>query len=140
MQIGATAGNEDRRHVFMQRYDEVVRKDWAEKARRGDDGFDVNVSSCSLDLEALNSARHLYDTLYPKQAKGVKGGGKSSSKSSNGMLLSAFVQYLGAMRVALLSTGKGSGVGKGKGKRTWDSEPKRQGQWQQPAKFQKKYW
>ena len=85
MQIGASAGHEDRRHVLMQCYDEVVRKNWAECARRGDVGFDVNKACLVLDLEALNSARYLYDTLFPKQTKQPrKGGGKAYNKAPSG--------------------------------------------------------
>ncbi len=99
MEIGASAGHENRRHVLMQCYDEVVRKAWAEKARRGDVGFDVNTASLTLDLEALKSAGNLYDTLYPKLAKStethstrpsLRCGGKYASKFSSGMRL-AFV-------------------------------------------------
>ena len=92
MQVGACAGHEDRRHVLMQCYDEVVRKDWAEKARRGDVGFDVNKASLTLDLEALNSARHLYDTLYPKPVKSadshrMRGSGRPVRKFAYGIAI-----------------------------------------------------
>jgi hypothetical protein len=83
MQIGASAGHEDRRHVLMQCYDETVRYMWAEKARRGDEGFNVNIASLTLDLEALSSAKHLCDTQYPKSVKNTKGAERSSNKFSD---------------------------------------------------------
>ena len=68
MEIGANAGHENRRHVLMQFYDEVMRKEWAEKAQRGDEHFSVNKACVSLDLNALAHAKNEYDAAFAKRA------------------------------------------------------------------------
>ena len=43
-------------------YDEVARKDWAEKASRGDVGFCVREACRQLDPDLLSRAKRIYDT------------------------------------------------------------------------------
>ena len=47
--------------AFAVFYDELCRKEWAERASRGDTDFDVNVVSMDKDLEILARARIAYD-------------------------------------------------------------------------------
>ena len=61
MEIAASAANEKRRFALAVFYDELCRKEWAERASRGDTDFDVNVVSMVKDLEILARARIAYD-------------------------------------------------------------------------------
>ena len=84
MQIDASGVHEDRRNLPMQCYDEIVRKDWAESARRGDVRFDVKRASLTLDFEAPTTATHLYDTLYLKLTKSADAHRMRPSQKSGG--------------------------------------------------------
>ena len=101
MEIAVTSGHENRRAVLMQFYDEIARKEWAERALRGDPGFCVNkVCNCAshaskldtghyalqasmrLDSELLSRARHAYDRamkVEPAQQNASSGGGGGKS-------------------------------------------------------------
>ena len=57
MEIAASAANEKRRFALAVFYDELCRKEWAERASRGDIDFDVNIVSMVKDLEILARAR-----------------------------------------------------------------------------------
>ena len=52
---------------MAQHYDVAARKCFAERAFRGDDDFDVDVASKSLDLEILKCAEDHYDMLSAKR-------------------------------------------------------------------------
>ena len=61
------AASEKRRHVLAQFYDELCRKDWAERAARGDVDFDVNLACLACDNGVLDRARIAYDSTHKPQ-------------------------------------------------------------------------
>ena len=67
MEIAASAANEKRRFALAVFYDELCRKEWAERASRGDLDFDVNIVSMVKDLEILARARIAYDGASKQQ-------------------------------------------------------------------------
>ena len=67
MEIAASAANEKRRFALAVFYDELCRKEWAERASRGDFDFDVNIVSMVKDLEILARARIAYDGASKQQ-------------------------------------------------------------------------
>ena len=67
MEIAASAANEKRRFALAVFYDELCRKEWAERASRGDIDFDVNIVSMVKDLEILARARIAYDGASKQQ-------------------------------------------------------------------------
>ena len=52
---------EGRRGQLAQFYDEACRRDWAERAIRGDADFDVSVEAARLNLHLLERARTAWD-------------------------------------------------------------------------------
>ena len=59
---------------MAQVYDEICRKEWANRAARGDEGFDVNVESLKIDSELLARARGVHDAeLTEKPVKTARG-------------------------------------------------------------------
>ena len=94
--------------MLAQFYDEMCRKDWAERAARGDVDFDVNLVCLACDKEMLDRARIAYDSTNSSKApkeptaagssaglrrqKGTpKGSGTSHAVSSFDVLAFAFV-------------------------------------------------
>ena len=96
--------------MLAQLYDEMCRKDWAERAARGDVDFDVNLVCLACDQEMLDRARIAYDSTNsskahkeptaagssaglrrPKQGSTPKGSGTSHAVSSFDVLAFAFV-------------------------------------------------
>ena len=57
------------RHVLAQFYDELARKEWSERAARGDSSFDINVVCRAIDRDILETARSEYDYAYGPRAK-----------------------------------------------------------------------
>ena len=55
---------------MAQHYDMAARKNFAERAFRGDDEFDVDVASKSLDEDILKCAEDHYDMLSAKKLAG----------------------------------------------------------------------
>ena len=55
--------------VLAQIYDKLCRAEWAEKASRGDIGFNVNEASKHLHVDVLERAKLAYDAGAPKKAK-----------------------------------------------------------------------
>ena len=57
----------------------ACRKEWAEKAFRGDSNFDVNVACRTVDHELLNRARVAYkaDSPAAQAQRTVLGGGRA---------------------------------------------------------------
>ena len=103
LEVAANAahGEKKRRHVLCQFYDELARKEWAELAARGDQGFSVEDACQTIDRDILETARREYDdTLGPKatsdayevvhaasKGKSINkyaGKGKASGKGSDG--------------------------------------------------------
>ena len=69
LEVAANAahGDKKRRHVLCQFYDELARKEWAELAARGDQGFSVEDACQTIDRDILETARREYDdALGPK--------------------------------------------------------------------------
>ena len=78
MQIGlaATLNGLGRRAGMAPIYDEVCRKNWANRSAAGEIGFDVNKVALTLDQALLKQAEDIYDG-----AKGVsKGGAKGKAE------------------------------------------------------------
>ena len=69
-QVGLRASLRDRDLLMAQHYDMAARKNFAERAFRGDDGFDVDVASKSLDEDILKCAEDHYDMLSAKKLAG----------------------------------------------------------------------
>ena len=61
MEVAAGAAAEKRRYTLAITYDELCRKQWNQKATRGDRDFDVNIVSLVKDKDLLERARALYD-------------------------------------------------------------------------------
>jgi hypothetical protein len=61
MQIASSAAAEKRRFALAIFYDEVCRKEWSERASRGDTEFDVNVECLVCNKELLDRARIAFD-------------------------------------------------------------------------------
>ena len=64
-----TAATENRKGLLGQYYDEVCRREWSERAARGDGDFDVNIESCKLCKDSLDRARVAYDAAAQQQKK-----------------------------------------------------------------------
>ena len=98
LEVAANAahGDKKRRHVLCQFYDELARKEWAELAARGDQGFSVEDACQTIDRDILETARREYDdTLGP---------------------VASFKATSDAYEVVHASKGKSSGKAAGKGK------------------------
>ena len=68
-EVAANASHDDkkRRHVLAQFYDEQVRGDWQEQAKRGK--FSIILLAGVLDRDALDAARLEYDNHFAPKAK-----------------------------------------------------------------------
>ena len=79
MSVGLTAplGPVPRRAGLAPIYDEVCRKNWADRSHAGEHGFNVNVAALALDRVLLKHAEDIYDAAgrHESSAKsGSKGG------------------------------------------------------------------
>ena len=61
LQIAMQAPAEGRTQHLGQLYDSISRKEWAERSRREDVGFDVNVAARTVCADCLNRAKAVYD-------------------------------------------------------------------------------
>ena len=64
---------------------QVCRKEWAERARRQDAGFDVDEAARQMDAECLERAKAAYDAV-----KGRRVGTQESSPSNEAVLAKMF--------------------------------------------------
>eukprot|EP00973_Karenia_brevis_P039362 5434598-Karenia_brevis.AAC.1 len=89
-EIALTAYVEKRSPLLGVLYDEIIRKEWEDKAAKMQSSFDANRAAMKRNEDALRRARSLHDVLMNKSpssayergaGKGIqKGGGKSSEK------------------------------------------------------------
>jgi len=82
LRIASDAANGDRRHWLAQVYDELARKEWYERAKRGDAGSDVNVNPLVIDQDILKRACLKFDKLREKDATAKKTQDKSRASGT----------------------------------------------------------
>ena len=112
----ASHGETKRRHVLCQFYDEAARKEWAERASRGDSEFQVNDACSKLDRDILETARMEYDNAYAPKAthdgyEVVQSSGPRQAKriGRNGNAKPKFAKSNGKGQKRGYEQGKGSG-------------------------------
>jgi F420-dependent methylenetetrahydromethanopterin dehydrogenase len=80
----AGTGETKRKGHLAMVYDEVARKDWAEKAARGDIGFCVREACRQLDPDLLSRAKRIYDTNEAAAQDGKRNNSNSSGQHKAG--------------------------------------------------------
>ncbi len=70
LEVAANASHDEkkRRHVLCQFYDEAARREWGERASRGDSEFKIEEACQKLDRDLLETARMDYDNAYAPRA------------------------------------------------------------------------
>ena len=141
-EVASNAGHDEkkRRHVLCQFYDEVARREWSEKAARGDTEFILAVACQKLDRDILESARLEYDNSYAPRANrdGYEAAMPASAPKRNGKHSKGKYPRVDALSFSdqLLCAGKfaKSSGGGGYKKRSHDYSNSGNGQWGQYKK------
>ena len=124
LEIAAGSQNEGRRHTLAQIYDETCRKEWSEKAFRGDPGFDVNQISRTKDNELLNRARLIYDSTAAEAGKTKQNhmANRQMSKGQGALITSTRCVRMSFVCACISGSGKGKSFGKDTRKRSFGSD------------------
>ena len=72
LRVGEAARAKGRHQTLAMVYDEVSRKDWAEKVKASAPGFDLHEACCSIDKEILERAEALFDERGKPKPKDPK--------------------------------------------------------------------